>query len=151
MGASDEGAVPPNNLSDALIQRIDSLSLPELKSVLLYVERRIEALHAPIEEEIEATAAGEVLQIENHGAYALVRKHPPDPDGPGANTDIVSLYHVRREPQPDGTETLHWVYLGDVHNSTQIRCDFCGGHLNKNTSVCPHCGSENIHQSKTEE
>ncbi|MDG5777039.1 zinc ribbon domain-containing protein [Haloarculaceae archaeon H-GB1-1] len=147
---SDEPEAP-DTLPEALIQRIDSLELPELKAVLSYVERRIDALRTPIEEEIEATAAGEILQIENHGAYALVRKHPPDPDGPGANTDLVSLYHVRREPQLDGTESLHWAYLGDVHNSEQIRCDSCGGHLDKNASVCPHCGSENVHQSETEE
>ncbi|SIR68148.1 hypothetical protein SAMN05421858_3317 [Haladaptatus litoreus] len=140
-----------DTLPKALIQRIDSLELPELKAVLSYVERRIDALRTPIEEEIEATAAGEVLQIKNHDAYALVRKHPPDPDGSGANTDIVSLYHVHREPQLDGTESLHWAYLGDVHNSEQIRCDSCGGHLDKNATVCPHCGSENVHQSETEE
>jgi len=151
MSNPNEDPEAPDTLPDALIQRIDSLELPELKAVLSYVERRIEALRTPIEEEIEATAAGEVLQIENHGAYALVRKHPPNPDGPGANTEIVSLYHVRREPQLDGTESLHWAYLGDVHNSEQIRCDSCGGILDKNASACPHCGTENVHQSETEE
>lgn len=148
MSDADEG---PDNLPDALIRRIDSLELPELKSVLSYVERRIEALHTPIEEEIEATAAGEVLRIENHGAYALVRKHPPDPDSHGVNTDRVSLYHVRREQQLDGTESLHWAYLGDVHNSEQIRCESCGGPLDKDASVCPHCGSENVHHNETGE
>ncbi|WP_458190720.1 zinc ribbon domain-containing protein [Haladaptatus sp. NG-WS-4] len=141
----------PDTIPEALIQRINSLELSELKAVLSYVERRIDAFRTPIEDEIEATAAGEVLQIENHDAYALVRKHPPDQDGSGACTDIVSLYHVRREPRPDGTESLHWAYLGDVHNSEQIRCDSCGGHLDKNASICPHCGSENVHQSETEE
>lgn len=149
MGDSDEGAVPPNNLSDALIQRIDSLALPELKSVISYVERRIEALRTPIEEEIEATAAGEVLKIADHGAYALVRTHPPDPDRSGVNTDRVSLYHVRREQQMDGTESLHWAYLGDVHNAEQIRCASCGGTLDKEASVCPHCGSENMDDTRT--
>lgn len=151
MNDPDDEPEAPDTLPDPLIQRIDSLELPELKAVLSFVERRIDALRIPIEEEIEATAAGEVLQIKNHGAYALVRKHPPDPDGTGANTDIVSLYHVSREAQPDGTESLHWAYLGNIHNSEQIRCASCGGHLDKNASVCPHCGSENVHQSETEE
>lgn len=151
MGDSDEDTVPPNNLSDALIQRIDSLALPELKSLLSYVERRIEALRIPIEEEIEATAAGEVLKIEDHGAYALVRKHPPNPDSSGVNTDRVSLYHVRREQQMDGIESLHWTYLGDIHNAEQIRCASCGETLDKEASVCPHCGSENMDYTQTEE
>ncbi|QCQ76571.1 zinc ribbon domain-containing protein [Haloferax mediterranei ATCC 33500] len=119
--------------------------------MLSYVEYRIQALRNPIEEEIEATATGEVLKIEDHGAYALVRKHPPNPDSPGVNTDRVALYHVRREPHVDGTESLHWAYLGDVHNSEQIRCGSCGGHLDKDASICPHCGSEHVDRPETED
>ncbi|WP_396612549.1 zinc ribbon domain-containing protein [Haloferax sp. S1W] len=151
MDDSNEGPVPPNTLSDALIQRIDSLALPELKSVLSYVEHRIESLRTSIEEEIEASAAGEVLKIADHGAYALVRKHPPDPDRSGVDTDRVSLYHVRREHRMDGTESLHWAYLGDVYNAEQIRCESCGGRIDKEASVCPHCGTENVYYTETEE
>lgn len=150
MGDSNDGPVPPDTLPEALIQRIDSLTLPELQSVLSYVERRIEALRTSIEEEIEATATGEILQIENHGGYALVRKHPPDPDGSEVNTDRVSLYHVRREPQMDGTESLHWAYLGDVCNSEQIRCNTCGGTFDTDAAACPHCGSDAIDNPETE-
>ncbi|WP_253805945.1 zinc ribbon domain-containing protein [Haloferax sp. Q22] len=151
MGDADNRGVPPNNLSEALVQQLNSLGLPELKSVLSYVEHRIEALRTPIEEEIEATAAGEVLKIENHGAYALVRKHPPKSDGSGVSTDRVSLYHVRREHRMDGTDSLHWAYLGDVHNAEQLRCGSCGGILDKEAAVCPHCGTENQNNAETEE
>jgi ribosomal protein L37E len=151
MGNSNGEPTPPDDLSEALIQRIDALELPELKSLLSYVEQRIDALRTPIEEEIEANAAGEILAIENHGAYALVRKHPPDPDGDGANTEITSLYHVRREPQLDGTESLHWAYLGDVHNNTQTRCETCGRTLDEDVDNCPHCGSGDVGHSDTEE
>lgn len=151
MSNSNEGPTPPDTLPDALIREIDSLDLPELKSALSYIERRIDALRTPIEEEVEAAAVGDILEIEDHGAYALVRKHPPGPDGSGVNTNRVSLYHVRREPHPDGTESLHWVYLGDVRNSEQIRCNTCGGALDTDASVCPHCGSENIDNAETEE
>jgi hypothetical protein len=151
MGNSNGEPTPPDDLSEALIQRIDALELPELKSLLSYVEQRIDALRTPIEEEIEANAAGEILAIENHGAYALVRKHPPDPDGDGANTEITSLYHVRREPQLDGTESLHWAYLGDVHNNVQTRCETCGRTLDEDVDNCPHCGSDDVDHSDTEE
>ncbi|WP_396614013.1 zinc ribbon domain-containing protein (plasmid) [Haloferax sp. S1W] len=149
MSDPNEDPKAPNTVPDALIQHIGSLALPELKSVLSYVERRIETLRTPIEEEIEAAAAGEVLKIEDHGAYALVRKHPPNPEGSGVNTDQVSLYHVRREQRMDGTESLHWVYLGDVHNAEQIRCKSCGGMLDKEAAVCPHCGTENPDYTET--
>ena len=151
MGNSNSEPTPPNDLSEALIQRIDALELPELKSLLSYVEQRIDALRTPIEEEIEANAAGEILDIENHGAYAIVRKHPPDPDGDGAHTEITSLYHVRREPQLDGSESLHWAYLGDVHNNEQIRYESCGRTLDEDVEICLYCGSDNVDHSDTEE
>jgi len=151
MGNSNGEPTPPDDLSEALIQRIDALELPELKSLLSYVEQRIDALRTPIEEEIEANAAGEVLDIENHGAYAIVRKHPPDPDDDGVNKEITSLYHVRREPQFDGTESLHWAYLGDVHNNAQTRCETCGRTLDDDVDTCPHCGSDDVDPSDTEE
>lgn len=150
MSDANEDPTPPDDLPQKLIQRIDALELPELKSLLSYIERRIESLRTPIEAEIEADAAGEVLKIENHGAYALVRKHPPDPDGPGVNTDITSLYHVRREPRFDGTESLHWAYLGDLHNSAGTRCESCGRTFDRGVDVCPNCGSDDV-DTKTEE
>ncbi|WP_424005545.1 zinc ribbon domain-containing protein (plasmid) [Haloarcula salina] len=151
MENSNEGPTPPDDLSEELIQRIDALELPELKSLLSYIDQRINALRTSIEEEIEANAAGEILAIENHGAYAIVEKHPPDPDGDGVNTEITSLYHVQREAQPDGLESLHWAYLGDVHNSAQTRCESCGRTLADDVDTCPHCGSDDIAHSDTEE
>jgi len=144
MSGANEDPTPPDDLPQKLIQRIDALELPELKSLLSYIERRIESLRTPIETEIEADAAGEVLEIEDHGAYAIVRQHPPDPDGPSVNTDITSLYHVRREPQYDGTESLHWAYLGDLHNSAEARCENCGRTFDRGVKVCPNCGSDDV-------
>lgn len=150
MSDADNDPTPPDDLSETLIQRIDALELPELKSLLSYIERRIESLRTSIEAEIEANAAGEILEIENHGGYALVRKHPPDPDGPGVNTDITSLYHVRREHQLDGTESLHWAYLGDVYNTVESRCETCGRTFAREIDVCPNCGSDDL-DTETEE
>ncbi|MFC6770083.1 anaerobic ribonucleoside-triphosphate reductase [Halorubrum pallidum] len=150
MSDADNDPTPPDDLSEMLIQRIDALELPELKSLLSYIERRIESLRTSIEAEIEANTAGEVLEIENHGAYALVRKHPPDPDGSGVNTDITSLYHVRREHQLDGAESLHWAFLGDVHNTTEARCESCGRTFDREIDTCPNCGSDDV-ATETEE
>lgn len=146
MSNSIAGPTPSADLPDALIQGIDSLDHPGLKSALSDIERRIETLRTPI----GATAAGEVLKIETHGLYALVRTHPPDPDGPGVIANLVALYHVHLEPQMDGRGSLRWGCLGDVRNSEQIRCDTCGGTLDTDTSVCPHCGSANADTAETE-
>lgn len=151
MGDSEAGPTPPDELSDALIQQIDELELPELKALHTYIEARVDALRPPIDAEIEANTAGEVLKIETHGASAVVRKHPPDPDTSDANTDITSLYHVRREQQVDGTESLHWTYLGDVQTTTPTRCETCGRTLNEDVDVCPHCGQNESEHPDTED
>lgn len=151
MGNRSDEPSPPDTLSETLVQRVDSLDIAELKDLRSYVERRIESLRTPLTAEIEANAAGEVLKVENHGTDALVRKHPPDPEGPGVNTDLVSLYRVRREPQMDGTESLRWTYLGDVSNAEQTRCGSCGGPLDEEASACPHCGNEPTDVPETEE
>lgn len=150
MSDANGDPTPQDDLPQKLIQRIDALELSELRSLLSYIERRIESLRTPLEAEIEADAAGKVLEIEDHGAYALVRQHPPDPDGPGVNTDITSLYHVRREPQYDGTESLHWAYHGDLDDSAEIRCDSCGRTFDREVDACPNCGSDDV-DTETEE
>ncbi|WP_459808271.1 zinc ribbon domain-containing protein [Halopiger thermotolerans] len=126
------------------------MELSELKSLRSYIEQRIDAVRPSIEEEIEANAAGEVLEIENHGSYALVRKHPPDPDTDGPNTDVTSLYHVRRKQQFDGAESLHWAYLGDVQNAARTRCETCGRTFDDDVDICPHCGSDDVDHPDTE-
>lgn len=150
MSDANDEPTPPDDLSESLIQRLDALDRSELRSLLSYVKQRIESLHTPIEVEIEANAAGAILEIENHGAYALVRMHPPELDGSGVNTDRTSLYHVRREPQVDGTESLHWAYLGDVLNTAEERCETCGRTFDTEIAVCPNCGRD-VDHSGTEE
>lgn len=114
MSDANEDPTPPEELSETLIQRVDALELPELKSLHTYIERRIESLRTPFEAEIEADTEGEILKIEDHGGYALVRMHPPNSDDSGVNREKTSLYHVRREHLLDGTDSLNWAYLGDM-------------------------------------
>lgn len=151
MSNPDKDSPASDRLPDSLVERLDSLEIAELRAVLSYVEKRIESLPTPIEEEIRASASGEVIDVEDYGAYALVRKRLPAPDEPGANADIVSLFHVSREKHPDGEVSLHWSYLGDVHDSERVKCETCGRTLDEDVDVCPHCGSDEIDRSETEE
>jgi len=144
MGNSNTETTPPDDLSQELVQRIETLGLTELRSLLSYIEQRIDALRTPIAEEIESNTAGEIIDIEKHGGYAIVRKHPPDPEGDGVDTDITSLYHVRREQQLDGTDSLHWAYLGDIDNGAQMRCETCGRTLEEGVGTCPYCDSDGV-------
>ncbi|GAA0232445.1 zinc ribbon domain-containing protein [Halobaculum roseum] len=151
MGSSNPDPTPPEDLSDSLLQRIDELELRELKSLCSYIQQRIDELQPLTEEEIKEDTSGKVLDVERHGAYTVVRMHPPDPDGGGVNTEFTSLYHVSREERPDGTDSLHWAYLGDVHNTAQTRCETCGRTLDDDGDGCPHCGSDDVDRSDTEE
>lgn len=112
MGNASEEPMLPNSPSDVLIQQIDALELPELISFLSYVWQPIKSLRTSLEAEIEANAAGEFLEIENHGAYALMGKYLPDTNDPGADPGITSPYLVRREQQFNGRAPLHRAYLG---------------------------------------
>lgn len=150
MTDAEDTPPPPDDVDETLIQRIDALPLPELKSLRSYIEQRIESLRTPLEAEIEANAAGEVLEVEDHGSYALVRMHPPKPDGSGFRSDITSLYHVQTEPHPDGTESLHWAYLGDGRETADTRCAACGRTFDLAVDVCPHCGSADVDHTETE-
>lgn len=81
MADSRDGPDPPEAVLDELLRQVDSLQRLELKQLHSYVQRRIESLKQSLEAEIEAETAGELLDIERHGGYAIVRQHPPDPDG----------------------------------------------------------------------
>lgn len=131
---------PPDSLPDGLVAQVDLLDARALSALRAYVEQRLDVLRTPFEAEIEETAAGEVVEIEAHGSYALVRMHPPS-KGDG-DTDRVALFHVQQERQIDGTKSLHWTYLGDVHDPARIRCHSCGRTLDEDATVCPHCGSD---------
>jgi len=107
---------PPSDLPDELVRQVDALELPALKALYGYVRRSVDARRPPLAALVEEDADGEVLEVDVHDGYALVRLHPPASDGSGPRESVTSLYHVRREPDPDGTESLHWTYLGDVKN-----------------------------------
>lgn len=151
MGDSDEKPEPPEKLPESLVNQLDSLEIPELKAVRSYVIQLIRFIRPPIEEEIRAETAGEIIEMEDRSAYAIVRMHPPDPDGSGALTDVVSLYHVRRESRPDGTESLNWGYLGDIRNPPENRCSTCGREISSDVTRCPRCNHDQSEQSETEE
>ncbi|WP_408959634.1 hypothetical protein [Natrinema sp. 74] len=112
----DEQSVP-DQLPDSLVKELDTLGSAELRVVHEYVEQRLTESQQPIEEQILEDAEGEVLSIEDRGIYTLVRKRPPSQGDSERETRLVSLYQVTRERHPDGEETLHWSFLGDVHDT----------------------------------
>lgn len=118
---------PPDTLADLL----GDLDVETLRSVYTYVEQRLDNLQSSMEEQIRSEAEGEIIDIKDVGPYTLVWKyHPSCNDG---KVGLRSLYRVKRERQIDGTETLHWSYLGEAigqsnaqdsnHNAVTNGCD----------------------------
>lgn len=114
MSDSDDDRSPTEQLPDALVEELQTLERPELRAVHRYVEQRLESMHPPLEEQIREEAEGEVLDIEDEGVHTLIRMRPPTQGESEGDQQLVSLYHVTRERHPEGEETLHWEFLGDV-------------------------------------
>lgn len=151
MTAPEDESTPQAMLPEDLLARLEVLDRAELSAVHEYVEARLEAPGDSLKAAIEAEAAGELVDVEVHGSRAVVRQHPPDPEGNGVDTDTVALYHVRREHRPDGEDSLHWVYLGDVQDGGRTRCPHCNETFETTVPVCPSCGSEAVtHPDRTE-
>lgn len=151
MGDTSTDPADSDDLPDAVREQIDELDIPALRAVQSYVEERIESLRRPIGAEITDDAVGEVVDVEDHGTHAIVRTHPPDPDGSGVDTDLVSLYQVRRERHVNGEEVLHWSFLGDIQDSAEDRCDNCGRRLDGDADECSFCDDENADPTDTED
>lgn len=136
----DDVPDPPDDIPEETRDWIESLDVDAIRNLAAYLERRLDSLQTPLEEMISDRAAGEIRSIESQGAYAHVRMHPPTADGEEVERDILSIYHVSREKHAAGEETLHWVYLGDIHPGEKTRCAECGHMFDANTKTCPHCG-----------
>lgn len=114
MSNPDDNTPLSEQLPNTLVEKLDALEQPELRTVRKYVEQRLESSHPPLEEQIRDEAEGEVVDIEDQGIYTLVRMRPPAQEESEADSRPISLYHVTQERHPDGEETLHWSFLGDV-------------------------------------
>lgn len=131
---------PPDEVPTELANELAALNRSTLHAVRSYVSELLSSDWSPLVEDINESASGEIIDIEPHGGYAMVQKHPPKPDGSGVDRNITSLYHVQREKHPDGETSIHWAYIGDVHDTGHSTCPDCGGRMSSDADVCPHCG-----------
>lgn len=135
-------------LPDTLIEVLDDLDAPTLRRVRTYVEQRLDDLQPSLEAQIRSEANGEVVDIQDCGAYTLVRKYPPAQDNPEKATGPLTLYRVKPETQPNEQTSLHWSYLGDITEQSGIECSNCGNVVNTHEIACPNCGETTAHDTK---
>lgn len=105
---------PPSNVPDELIEEIDALTAPELRSFLKYVRSRLEYLEAPIADFIEPGEDEEIVRIDEYDLYTVVVKGERCEEGCADCPHDPHVYVVTIEPDIDGERHLHWEDLGSV-------------------------------------
>lgn len=103
---------PPSRISDELIEALDALSAPELRSVLKYIRARVEYLEAPIAELVELDDDEEIVRIDEYDLYTVVVKGERCEEGCDDCPHDPHVYVVTIEPEQDGERHLHWEDLG---------------------------------------
>lgn len=105
---------PPPRISDELIEDLDALTAPKLRSVLKYVRSRLEYLEAPIADLIDLDDDEEILRIDDYDLYTVVVKGERCEVGCDDCPHDPHVYVVTIEPDRDGERHLHWEDLGGM-------------------------------------
>lgn len=75
-----------------------------LHEAIIYAHELLNAHHGDVLT-LEPGAGEEVVRVRDRGEYTeVVKRHRGETE--------AYVYHVRREPHPNGTEDLHWVLIG---------------------------------------
>lgn len=144
MSASTKDQEPP----DTVVELLDDLDAPTLRAVRTYVEQRLDELRSSLRERIRSEADGTIVDIEDRGAYTLIRKYPLSQGDSENSSQSLLLYRVKREKRPNGEETLHWSCLGDVTERSGVECENCGALMDTYRAACPHCGEGEGHHDE---
>lgn len=119
MASRESTPTAPAGLPDEIVDRLNALERPALRALQGYVEQQLATRRPSIAEQIATEADGEIIDIEDCGAYTLVRKRPPSQDDSGGGSRPIHVYRVRRVNQLNGTDTLHWSFVGETQESMQ--------------------------------
>lgn len=95
----------PKDLGDAL--EAHSTEANALQEAIIFAQELLNA-HHQTSPPIEPRDDEEILSWTDKGEYTSVIKRK-------RGQSDAYLYHVRREPRPDGTDRLRWVLMGRVN------------------------------------
>lgn len=114
MDESIEAPEPPSTISEELIEELDALTPPELRSVITYARARVNHLEAPISEFIEPDEEEEIIRIEDYDLYTVVVKGESCEEGCEDCPHDLHVYVVTIKRDLDGERHLHWEDLGGM-------------------------------------
>lgn len=105
---------PPSDLPADLADRLGALSEDQLRTVIDYCQEQLTDTHAGALD-VEARPGEEIVSVTEHEGYTAVVKRIPCAAGCDDCPHGPYLFHVTREPGPDGESSQKWRYLGPVY------------------------------------
>lgn len=112
-----EGPDPPADLPSPVVEEVERLRPEKLRSLIEYARDRLDYLEAPTTEFIEPAEGEEIVRIDERDLYTIVVKRTVCEEGCEDCPHRPQAYVVTKDPDYDGGQHLHWVYIGDVLES----------------------------------
>lgn len=117
MRDSAEPPRPPVDLPGPVASALRDLSVHDLRESIIYAQELLQYRQAPTSQ-VEPGPDEEFVELTEHPGYVEVVKRQPCVDGCDDCPHGPFVYHVTREPRPDGSSTYHWVLIGRRNGST---------------------------------
>lgn len=102
---------PPDDLPPAVAELLVTLDGHDLRETIVYAQELLNARHEH-PPDIEPGPGEEIVRIVEREGYTAVYKRQPCSKGCDRCPHGPYLYHVTREPHPDGSTRLHWTLIG---------------------------------------
>ncbi|WP_302081290.1 hypothetical protein [Salinibaculum rarum] len=113
MTDSSNGPTPPEGLPDQLVSDLAGLSPDELRKTIVHA-RELLQFHEESEFPVEPEPGDDILRVTEHDGYTEVVKQVHCNEGCENCPHGPFLYHVTKEPQPDGDTRTHWSFIGEA-------------------------------------
>lgn len=115
MGRDSTEPTPPEGLPEQLVSRLARLNADELRKTIIHAQELLQS-REETGPRIEPNPGEDIVRVTEEDGYTEVVKRTPCgndcddcPHGP-------YLYHVAEERRLDGSETLHWKFIGKVRS-----------------------------------
>jgi len=111
MGNSVDMPAPPADFPEAVASTLQQLNVHDLRETIIYAQELLQYRHVPTDQ-IEPAPGEEIVEMTEHTGYTEVVKRQPCGEDCDDCPHGPYIYHVSREPLPNGQENLHWVLIG---------------------------------------
>lgn len=102
---------PPDDLPADVVTTLQQLPVHELREAIIYAQELLQNHHEPTTQ-IEPLPGEEIVELTEEDGYTKVVKRQPCTEGCDECPHGPFVYHVKRESLEDGSENLHWVFMG---------------------------------------